>query len=518
MATPQGSQNRPAFKRRACGSRLATPGFCLLFVPLVGLFCWQLTSSYVGPVSDSKSADVSHSFPQTRAALASKALNLAKSLKPVANPRFGDSDSGTTQGYREGLLEPEMIAAKGDPFVLAHLSGVREGILVTRARSGLVYTLGLPSLRTRTLVLSTSEIRRGLRNVGGSFDRFFSEVLASAMSDRGNESGAEAGDENPFTRALEALKENAPLESAEKPVEQKASPPEKTTPAPESGVNPLASSPADTIAAGVTTNRPYLILRVGEGNVFRSVAASQPREGTFESAEFGLTDFRVFPMTDAAEFPLAMAVADFNGDAYADLVVHVPQQRLLRFFYQNPDGDFQEGMRIEAGGAPLSLAAGDFNRDGFVDLAFSHLGTGLLTVIYADANHMYRYFRTLASDVYRDYIVAADTSGTGNTEVLAMNFANYATVLLDFTEPAGEIPGKRIEYAAALNTELARANARPSRVNAVLLNASLALNFDDRMGRLMNVLNVAAGADVYIIVGDLDNAGGLDVGLGIPRR
>ena len=34
----------------------------------------------------------------------------------------------------------------------------------------------------------------------------------------------------------------------------------------------------------------------------------------------------------------------------------------------------------------------------------------------------------------------------------------------------------------------------------------------------MNVLNVAAGADVYIIVGDLDNAGGLDVGLGIPRR
>ncbi len=85
-------------------------------------------------------------------------------------------------------------------------------------------------------------------------------------------------------------------------------------------------------------------------------------------------------------------------------------------------------------------------------------------------------------------------------------------------EPAGEIPGKRIEYAAALNTELARASARPSRVNAVLLNASLALNFDDRMGRLVNVLNVAAGADVYVIVGDLDSAGGLDVGLGIPRR
>ena len=319
---------------------------------------------------------------------------------------------------------------------------------MTRARSGLVHTLGLPSLRTRTLVLSTSEIRRGLRNsLGGSFDGFFSEVLASAMADRGNESGAEAGDENPFTRALEALKENAPLESAEKPVEQKASPPEKTTPAAESGVNPLASSPADTIAAGVTTNRPYLILSVGEGNVFRSVAASQPREGTFESAEFGLTDFRVFPMTDAAEFPLAMAVADFNGDSYADLVVHVPQQRLLRFFYQNPDGDFQEGIRIEAGGAPLSLAAGDFNRDGFVDLAFSHLGTGLLTVIYADANQAYRYFRTFASDVYRDYIVAADTSGTGNTELLAMNFANYATVLVDFAEPAGEIPGKRIEYA-----------------------------------------------------------------------
>ncbi len=229
MATPQGSQNRPACKRRARGSRLATPAFCLLFVPLVGLFCWQLTSSYVGPVSRLHVCrDVSHSFPQTRAALESKALNLAKSLKPVANPRFGDSDSGTTQEYREGPLEPEMIAAKGDPFVLAHLSGVREGILVTRARSGMVHTLGLPSLRTRTLVLSTSEIRRGLRNsLGGSFDGFFSEVLASAMSDRGNESGAEAGDENPFTRALEALKENAPVESAEKPCRAKSFTPGK---------------------------------------------------------------------------------------------------------------------------------------------------------------------------------------------------------------------------------------------------------------------------------------------------
>jgi FG-GAP-like repeat len=520
MATPQGPQNQPACRRRARGSRLATPASCLLYVPLIGLFCWQLTSSYVGPVRDSTSADVSRSFPRTQAELKSKALFLAKSLKPVANPRFGDSDSGTTAGYREGPLEAEMIAARGDPFVLAHLSGVREGILVTRTRSGMVPTLGLPSLRTRTLVLSTNEIRRGLRNgLGGSFDRFFSEVLASAMSGMAEESGAEvAGDENPFTRALEALKEGAPVEPTEKVVEQKAPPPDKTTTGTESREDTLASLPAETIAAGITTNRPYLILRVENDDVFRSMAASQPREGTFESVELGLKDFLVFPMTDAAEFPLPMAVADFNGDSYADLVVHVPQQRLLRFFYQSPDGNFLEGMRIESGGMLLSLAAADFNRDGFVDLAFSHVGTGLLTVIYADANHIYRHFRTFASDVYRDYITAADTTGTGNPEVLAMNFANYATVLLDFTEPAGEVAGKIIEYAPALNTELPRAKARPSRVNVVLLNGSLALNFDDRMGRLVNVLNVAAGADVHIIVGDLDNAGGLDVGLGIPRR
>jgi hypothetical protein len=355
--------------------------------------------------------------------------------------------------------------------------------------------------------------------VGGTFDRFFAEVFASGISDmlEGPDAGV-VGDENPFTRALEALKEGKPVETAEKVAEQKASPPEKTTPAPESRETTLASLPADTGAAGVTTNRPYLILRVGEGNVFHSVAASQPREGTFESAELGLTDLRVFPMTDAAEFPLGMAVADFNGDSYADLVVHVPQQRLLRFFYQNPKGDFEEGMRIEAGGAPLSLAAGDFNRDGFMDLAFSNLGTGLLTVIYADPDHFFRHFRTFASDVYRDYITAADTTGTGKTEILAVSFANYATVLVDFADPAGETLGKRIEYTPALNTELARASARPSRVNAVLLNASLAVNFDDRTGRLVNVLNVAPGADVYVIVGDLDNAGGLDVGLGIPRR
>jgi hypothetical protein len=517
MATPQGSQKQPACKTR--GSRLAAPATCLLFVPLIGLFCWQFTSSYVGPVRDGASAEVSHSFPQSRVAFKSKASYLAESLKSVANPRFFDFDSRMTEKYREGPLEPEMIGANGDPFVLAHLSGIREGILVTRPGSGMVPTLGLPSLRSRTLVISTSEIRRALGNgLGGSFARFFSEVLASATSDMPQESSAEvASEENPFTRALEALKEGAPVESTEKVVEQPAPPPEKTTPGPESRENP-ASLPADSSATGTTTNRPYLILRVGDGNVFHSVAVSQPREGTFESAEFGLTDFHVFALTDAAEYPMAMAVADFNGDSYADLVVHVPQQRLLRFFYQNPEGNFKEGMRIEVGRAPLSLAASDFNQDGFVDLAFSHLSTGLLTVLYADADHFYRNFRTFASDIYRDYITAADTTGTGNTKILAMNFANYATVLVDFTESAGEVPGKRIDYAPALNTELARASARPSRVNAVLLNASLSLNFDDRQGRLVNVLNVAAGADVYVIVGDLDNARGLDVGLGIPRR
>src|SRR5262245_32805687 len=520
MATSLGSQQQSAGKRRTRGSCLSVQTSCPRFVPLIGLLCWQLTSSYVGPVRIAEPADVSHPFPETRASFTSKALYLAKSLRPVVNPRAGNFDSGTSDRYRESPLEPEMIGAKGDPFVLAHLSGVRHGILVTRARSGMVPTLGLPSLRSRTLVLSTSEIRRALRNgFGGSFDRFFSDVLASAVSDMVEESGAEvAGDENPFSRALEALKEKPPVEKTEQVVERRAPAPEKTTPGPESKENTLASSPADTVPAGVTANRPYLILRVGEGNVFHSVAASQPREGVFESAEFGPTDFRVFPMTDAAEFPLAMAVADFNGDSYPDLVVHVPQQRLLRFFYQNPDGDFQEGLRIEAGGAPLSLAAGDFNRDGFVDLAFSPQGTGLLTVIYADADHLFRSFKTFASDVYRDYIIAADTSGTGNTEVVAMNFANYATVLHDFTEPAGDLAGRAIVYAAPLNTELAGASARPARVNAVLLNASLAIIFDDRMGRLVNVLNVAAGADVYVIVGDLDNAGGLDVGLGIRRR
>jgi hypothetical protein len=143
-----------------------------------------------------------------------------------------------SERYREvpGTLTPEMIAAQGDPFMLAYLSGAREGVLVRRAPSGMVPTLGLPFLRSRTLIHSSSEVRRAVgRGVGGSFDRFFSEVLASVTSDVDDAHVERGADENPFAKALEALRDSrgdtrdAAVEP-KTPSPEKTSPPEKTVP------------------------------------------------------------------------------------------------------------------------------------------------------------------------------------------------------------------------------------------------------------------------------------------------
>ena len=143
MATSEGSPKRPGRKSRMRGCRLTAPNSYLLFVPLIALFCWQLTSSYVGPVRDDTLAAVPEpSFPQARTAGTSRTAYRAEFLKPVPNPRFGESDAMLSEGYREvpGTLTPEMIAAQGDPFMLAYLSGAREGVLVMRARAGTVPT------------------------------------------------------------------------------------------------------------------------------------------------------------------------------------------------------------------------------------------------------------------------------------------------------------------------------------------------------------------------------------------
>jgi hypothetical protein len=354
---------------------------------------------------------------------------------------------------------------------------------------------------------------------GGSFGKFFAEIFGKARDGRAISDSEtalfEEQEENPFLKAREALAQNeAPPDgvqtSAEntppepEPVETTAS--EETPPSDRTEVAP--SLPVATI-------RPNLMLRM-ENGLLHVGSAAHPGANMFESSEWGMQEMALLPFSEPTEFPTSIAVADFNGDSQPDVAFHVGLQGLLRFFYGSSDGSYQEGLRIDVGRGPRSLAAGDFNRDGKMDIAVSTVGNGTLTLLFANAEGAYD-FRTSWVDTYRDYILAADTSGSGALQLVGMNFANRADVLVEFAEPQGRISNGTLQYAPALQSQISTAKGRQARVNAVSLGASLSLNLDNLQNNLVNVANIAAGTDVYLLVGDLNSDGSLIVGIARPR-
>ena len=78
--------------------------------------------------------------------------------------------------------------------------------------------------------------------------------------------------------------------------------------------------------------------------------------------------------------PVAVALADLNGDGKLDLVALNRTDKSYTVMLGNGDGTFGEALTYPLGKSPLALVAGDFNKDGKPDLAISSdCGSGSCT-------------------------------------------------------------------------------------------------------------------------------------------
>jgi uncharacterized protein (TIGR03437 family) len=78
------------------------------------------------------------------------------------------------------------------------------------------------------------------------------------------------------------------------------------------------------------------------------------------------------PVNYAADMaPLAIAVGDFNGDGWSDLVVINQSSNDISLLLGNGDGTFQPAINYNTRNGPSAVAVGDFNGDGWADLAMT---------------------------------------------------------------------------------------------------------------------------------------------------
>jgi hypothetical protein len=145
----------------------------------------------------------------------------------------------------------------------------------------------------------------------------------------------------------------------------------------------------------------------------------------------------VSPATLSPSTPSSVAVGDFNGDGFSDLLVENTVGAYVVLLLGDGRGGFTAAPKspfpIEP--ASLEMAVADFNRDGALDVATLSQGGGNVTVLLGDG--MGGFKKAAGSPfaagpfVSLSSIVSGDFNGDGITDLAAANEGdNNVTVLL----------------------------------------------------------------------------------------
>jgi uncharacterized repeat protein (TIGR01451 family) len=122
--------------------------------------------------------------------------------------------------------------------------------------------------------------------------------------------------------------------------------------------------------------------------------------------------------------PRAVAVADFNGDGKPDLAVANENSGgtgSISILLGNGDGTFQTAVNYPVGAAPRSLVAGDFNGDGKADLAVANFAGGTIGILLGKGDGTLDAAVSYPAGASLQSIAAGDLNGDGKTDLVVAN-------------------------------------------------------------------------------------------------
>ena len=161
-------------------------------------------------------------------------------------------------------------------------------------------------------------------------------------------------------------------------------------------------------------------LAVGSGDGYVSVLLGNG-DGTFQPARNSTVGGSL----------ISIAVADFNGDGRADLVVTVVTTggTAIGVLLGNGDGTFGPVMNLASASNPVSVAVGDFNGDNRPDLAVACSSGAAVSVLLGNGDGTFQAHQDYASGAGTNGIAVSDLDADGKMDLITAGLGGISVRL-----------------------------------------------------------------------------------------
>ena len=214
--------------------------------------------------------------------------------------------------------------------------------------------------------------------------------------------------------------------------------------------------------------------------------------------------------------PTAVAVGNFNGDSYPDLVVANGADSTVSVLLGNGDGTFSTATNspIPVGNNPTAVAVGNFNGAVYPDLVVANGGDNTVSVLLGNGNGTFQSAVPYSVGASPSAVAVGDVNGDGKLDLVVANAGGTVSVLLGngdgtfqsaVSYPVGATPSAVAvgDFNGDGNLDLVVANAGDGTVSVLLGHGD---------GTFMTAVPYAVGTGpTAVAVGDGDIDGIADI-------
>ena len=118
--------------------------------------------------------------------------------------------------------------------------------------------------------------------------------------------------------------------------------------------------------------------------------------------------------------PIAIAVADINGDGRFDLVSRINASNDISILLGNGDATFQAQLRVPVGASPTAVAVADMNGDNRMDLIVT-TSANVVTVLFGNGDGSFQTSQSYPVGASPASLAIVDANGDGIPDIVTAN-------------------------------------------------------------------------------------------------